>query len=192
MLQTKPLTILEQLNNAKEHMNDLGISQLMVSLVEKVDYIDPIQFFSHFQNQDLIRLFWKDSEDSFYLVGIDQFKTIETSQNRFDAIQKKREELLNQIYSPNGAEKGTGPVMLGGFSFNDTIYGEKWDSFNSGQMIIPKTLLTVNEDDYYMTYNVTLTENTDVDELYKELYSYKSRSHDGKQNSNQQLQSTNS
>lgn len=192
MLQTKPLTIQEQLNKAKEYMTEHNQTQLMVSIVEKVNHIDPTRFFKHFQNEDLLRLFWKDTEDSFYLVGIDEFKTIKAEEDRFNQIRMQRQELLEQIYTPNGFEKGTGPVMLGGFSFNDKTTGDKWHSFESGLMVIPKAMLTVDGDECFMTYNVTIEKDTNVKALSSDLKYYTRRVHLEDEQKTQQLKSTNS
>ncbi|SEQ86662.1 isochorismate synthase [Piscibacillus halophilus] len=193
MLQTKPFTINEQLNKAKEYMDTVNQTQLMVSLVEKVNFINPVQFFSYYQNQDLLRLFWRDSEDSFYLVGIGNYKTIQSHQNRFHSVQQQWEGLLTDFFIPNDSVKGTGPLMLGGFSFNDSVMDDKWKTFQSGLMVVPEAMLTVIQGECYMTYNVTVNENTDVDALTTKLKQWTENINDQyESNVPQQLQTTNS
>ncbi|GEL77918.1 isochorismate synthase [Tenuibacillus multivorans] len=168
MLQTKQLQIYEQLSMAKEQLNEQQPTQ-QVSVVEPIDPINPVDYFTAFEHEQTHRMFWKDTTDTTYYVGIGVHKVFQANQDRFATIKNQWKRFLNDIMISDDVKKETGPLLFGGFSFNENIKGEKWANFKPGQMVLPKMMLTVNHDSYYMTYNVQLSQETDLDLLVSEL-----------------------
>ncbi|RPF50284.1 isochorismate synthase [Aquisalibacillus elongatus] len=168
MLQTKQLSLREQLMTIQEQLNKH--EQVNVSIVESIDDINPVDFFASFDRQELVRTFWKDPKEGTFFIGVGQLETFESKgKQRFDSMKEQWNHFISNISIPNEAPKGTGPMLMGGFSFNEKISSDKWSSFEPGLMVLPEMMLSVFNENSYMTYNVTVSQNTDLDQLVNRL-----------------------
>ncbi|WP_347862508.1 isochorismate synthase [Salimicrobium sp. PL1-032A] len=142
--------------------------QLLLSVTEKIDRVDPFSFFERGGRIDEHRHFWKSADEDFTLVGISSAVSIsKTGEDRFQAMENDLLGWMERVRSWNRYnKKGTGAVALGGFSFfGDFVSGKPWDSFPNSNMTIPKFLLTNDRDGSYLTTNVLLTPEEDPEDI---------------------------
>ena len=139
----------------------------LISKVKRIDYIDALSFFAAGRASFLgERVFWAEPSRNMYIVGIGHNYRIDvTSQDRpFLYVKNQWQQLLEQ--QSIKSEKypliyGTGPVLLGGFSF-DPFKQKKgiWKRFADGKMILPKFMLTIIKGQAWLTTNIIV--NVDV------------------------------
>lgn len=169
MLQTKSksiqLDVYEILEEAKK------LNRNYISIVERIEPIHPIDFYSAFHETFGNRYFWKQADCGIVFVGIGVEKTFETknAKNRFRHIHSEWESFLKNVHFDSSIP-WTGPLLLGGFSFFDEKeLNSKWDKFPSGQMVLPKVMLTVHDDQHYLTFNFKINKETSVDDIEERM-----------------------
>ena len=149
---------------------------VMVSEVQKVEGIDPFNFFAAGRNRFLgERFFWQDPSGAQALVGIGVVKQVQTDQElgRFDKIESEWKQLVKHAVTCGEQTKpGTGPTMFGGFAF-DPLKKKTglWSKFSDSLFHIPKYLLTLVGGQLYFTTNLFCTKYDDIelfDTVYKE------------------------
>jgi menaquinone-specific isochorismate synthase len=153
------------------------ISQsIMVSEVQKIEGIDPLNFFAAGRNRFLgERFFWKDPSGDQVMVGIGVAKQVQTDQaiGRFDSVELEWKQLVKHAVTCGEKNKpGTGPTIFGGFAF-DPLKKKTglWSKFSDSLFHIPKYMLSMIEGECYFTTNVFCTQHEDVelfDKVYKE------------------------
>lgn len=155
MLHTKVPHIEEIIGEAIKKAQQ-QVKPQMVSVVERIDQIDPFQFLYTGQSIDRHRHFWRSAEEDFTMVGIGSARTMRSSgPYRFTELQQSWNTFLEEAvtYDEYG-EKGTGIVALGGFSFDPEQKNQQpWESFPESQLTIPEYLLTNKGSHSYLTSN---------------------------------------
>jgi len=151
-------TLQEGIERGRETSQPVVISQ-----VKKLNDIDPVLFFKAGRNSFLgERVFWSEPVRNMYIVGMGHAYTIDVlSQNqRFHYVKNKWQQLLKQhivksdFYPLNF---GTGPILLGGFSFDpDKEKTDLWENFPKGKMILPIFMLTVINGQAWLISMITL------------------------------------
>lgn len=148
-------------------------ASILVSEVQKVDSIAPLVFFSAGNEMyDGERFFWKHPSEDRYIIGLGICKQISTDQeaDRFFHVENEWKRFINQaiIYN-NESILGTGPIAFGGFSFDPlkekTIL---WSKFSSSLFHIPKFMLSIVNNQYYLTTNVICTYQDSIS-LYEKI-----------------------
>lgn len=135
---------------------------ILYSEVQAIHNIDPFSFFETTKAcYEGSRFFWKNAEGNYYLVGIGIGYSLQSSyaNSRFFHLENEWKELLKDaIISSELQVKGTGPTMLGGFSF-DPLKDKTnlWKSFGDISMYIPKFMLTIVDHKTYLTTNIICT-----------------------------------
>ncbi|MCM3571226.1 isochorismate synthase MenF [Neobacillus mesonae] len=132
---------------------------ILISEVYKLDSINPLLFFSSGKERFLgERFFWKDPKDETILVGLGISKQIQSDQatDRFFRVGEEWEYCLKDALIYNSySEKGVGPVIFGGFSFDP--FKEKtdlWSKYPDSLFYLPKYMLSIIKNDAYLTTNV--------------------------------------
>ncbi|GHH97387.1 isochorismate synthase [Neobacillus kokaensis] len=132
---------------------------ILLSEVYKLDLIDPLSFFNLGTERFLgERFFWKDPKDETVLVGLGISQQIQSDQatDRFFRVEKEWEIFLKDSLIFNSyLEIGTGPVIFGGFSFDP--YKEKtelWSKYPDSLFYLPKYLLSIINEEAYLTTNI--------------------------------------
>ncbi|MFT9487867.1 isochorismate synthase MenF [Tepidibacillus infernus] len=147
----------------------------IISYVKKIEPIDPLHFFRNgaelFFGQ---RLFWSDPSGEMSIVGVGNIYVIEAEKEmRFQTVKEKWTKLLDQIIlndESEGSVIGTGPLLLGGFSFDP--YKPKsslWQEFKDGMMFLPAFMLTHLRGDSWLTINLQVAENDDPEQTAMKL-----------------------
>jgi menaquinone-specific isochorismate synthase len=139
---------------------------ILVSVVNKIDDIDPILFFQNGREQFLgERFFWKDPTDTIILVGMGTARQIQSDQasDRFFHVEKEWQDFLAeaQTYNPY-EENGIGPLIFGGFSFDPLKQKtELWSKFSHSQFHVPKFMLSIVSGKTFLTTNIICTKDND-------------------------------
>jgi menaquinone-specific isochorismate synthase len=158
---------------AIERAKDLSQS-IMVSEVQKVEGINPLNFFAAGRNRFLgERFFWKDPNGNQVIVGIGVAKQLQTDQpnGRFDSIEAEWQQLVKYTVTCGEQSKtGTGPAIFGGFAF-DPLKKKTglWSKFSDSLFHIPKYMLSFIDGEFYFTTNVFCTQHDDS-ELFDKVY----------------------
>jgi menaquinone-specific isochorismate synthase len=149
---------------------------IMVSEVQKVEGIDPFNFFGAGRNRFLgERFFWKDPSGDQVIVGIGVAKQVQSDQaiGRFDTVELEWKNLLKHaVICGEQTKPGTGPTIFGGFSF-DPLKKKTglWSKFSDSLFHIPKYMLSFIDGECYFTTNVFCTQHEEgdlFDKVYKE------------------------
>ena len=139
---------------------------ILVSVVNKIDDIDPILFFQNGREQFLgERFFWKDPSDEIILVGMGIAKQIQSDQasDRFFHVEKEWQDFLAEALTYNPYEEnGVGPLIFGGFSFDPLKQKtELWSKFSHSQFHVPKFMLSVIHGKTFLTTNIICSKHDD-------------------------------
>ncbi|WP_142255377.1 isochorismate synthase [Bacillus sinesaloumensis] len=132
---------------------------VLVSQVRKVENIDPLLFFSAGNRKPFeTRCFWSNPTNDTVIVGVGKAHSISSngSTERFEAVEKKWKE-LNQhaIIVDDFNPYSTGPILMGGFSFDPLKERtELWKHFDDAKFILPSIMLTVYKGSTYLTINI--------------------------------------
>ncbi|WP_342432715.1 isochorismate synthase [Neobacillus sp. FSL H8-0543] len=140
---------------------------ILISEVHNVDSINPLAFFNSGRESFLgERFYWKDPKESIVLVGLGISKQIQSDQatDRFFHVEDEWKKFLRDsfVFNPY-PENGLGPVMFGGFSFDPSKKKtELWSKYADSLFHIPKYMLTVFENQTFLTTNIVCTPNDDI------------------------------
>ncbi|HWO75679.1 MAG TPA: isochorismate synthase [Bacillus sp. (in: firmicutes)] len=135
---------LEAIQMAKQKNEPFFVSEIL-----KLDYINPFHFYragqALYQSE---RFFWKNADDTLQLVGVGSAFSIysHADHGRFAHVEEEWTKFKGRVVSDNkGKIEGTGPVLLGGFSFDPKKRDAGiWSAFPNAQFFVPKFLLTIH------------------------------------------------
>ena len=146
--------------------------RVLVSYTERVDAADPLAVLESVVSRvpsseiarDLVtggQMYWSRPSDSFAMAGIGAAAELEHSgESRFAAVDREWKSLLQSavVRGPSSSIPGSGPVLMGGFSFEPN--GPRtplWTGFGSSNMIIPALLVTSSGGERFMTLNAVVS-----------------------------------
>ncbi|WP_028783548.1 isochorismate synthase [Thalassobacillus devorans] len=158
MIHTEAATLDEVIDQALNKAKQTNRQQL-VSFVDYIEPIDPILFYAGAAVMGDTRHFWKSADEDFVMAGIGAAVRLASPKNdRFQDIQSQWKQLMEHAYRFDRYEqKGTGPVAMGGFSFDPFKEStDLWTAFESSQLEIPAYLLTKVGSDHYLTINAII------------------------------------
>ncbi|WP_152642997.1 isochorismate synthase [Bacillus alveayuensis] len=131
-----------------------------ISVSEKTDSIDPLRFFHLGEEFSLgHRFFWSDSANEAVYVGLGCTYSIEVShyENRFMEVEHEWKRFIEQVLFD---QKGRGPLLFGGFSFDPLKpKTRRWVNFPEAKMIIPMMLLSVVKGESSITITIPTKNN---------------------------------
>jgi menaquinone-specific isochorismate synthase len=150
---------------------------VLFSIVEKIDSVDPLSFYS--EGNSLYkgtRFLWKDRDHTITIAGLGSAHTISTEGDRdqFFTVEKEWKRFIEEgvILSPE-SWIGTGPLLFGGFRFDPlNTRGQEWNDFENGTLQIPSFMLTKSNEADYLTLNFLCGMDDDEDSL-KQLINLK-------------------
>jgi menaquinone-specific isochorismate synthase len=143
---------------------------LLISHVEKIEQINPITFFNNcgvaFNGQ---RFFWSNPENHG-LVGAGITAAFEgKGLERTQEIKAEWERVLTH-WTGIKEEAGTGPVLVGGLSFDPAnSRASRWSGFPEAGFSIPTFLLTIKGEHTWFTVNTWVEGTTNPDKLSEDL-----------------------
>lgn len=136
----------------------------LISVVNKIDDIDPLTFFAA-GHKTLLgeRFFWKEaSVDNFYVgLGICEIITTNNSSNRFQEVEQDWRTFIDNGIVINPYEAiGVGPLLFGGFSFDQYKQKTKlWEKFSDSIFHVPKFLLSKVDGQTFLTINMVCSKD---------------------------------
>lgn len=147
--------------------------RVLVSRTRLVNSVDPLSFFASATEYRGTRNFWSDPDRAVTLVGVGVAWELEinTGEDPYLKTGQEWDHLLQgAIRVPQESPTGTGPLLLGGFSF-DPLAGKTplWEGFSDASFILPQFLLTVTGRECWLTVNALIRPGEDVEQTAKRL-----------------------
>jgi menaquinone-specific isochorismate synthase len=148
-------------------------SDKLFSYTERLSLsVDAIQAYANAKAYKGTRFFWTNPDDhmTFVGAGIAVLLKANSESDRFYEVEKEWKKMMDQAHidNPYGA-LGTGPIVMGGFSFDEVESSSLWEKFGASRMVIPKFLLTTKGEDVYVTYNVFIDGNSSLEQMKNEF-----------------------
>lgn len=158
----------ERLYKALSQIHHIETPQL-ISVTEQMETANPFHFYQAGKAYQGERVYWASTDQVFTLVGIGSAYTLEAEEDRFNTIQQAWKALIEEAVIDNPYESsGTGPVALGGFSFDPHDHSRTvWEDFPDSKVSIPMFLLTKTESANYMTVNIMVHPEDDIEDIYQ-------------------------
>jgi menaquinone-specific isochorismate synthase len=127
----------------------------VVSLTKEIDDIDPLHFFEGAKHIGKNRIYWKNMNDGFVLVGAGKVLDVVAEEDRFRWTEKRIDELIDQALIKNPYKlPGTGLVLLGGMKFDPKQETSSlWKNFQTSRFTLPEFLLTRVHNRTFLTVN---------------------------------------
>ncbi|QKG83840.1 isochorismate synthase [Kroppenstedtia pulmonis] len=148
-------------------------TDVLVSHITPVKWINPLAFFAksakRFAGE---RNFWSDPARDLVLVGAGVTRFFQgNGKGHVAKVEGEWKNLLGSCIRDDQRHiAGTGPLLLGGFSFDPLSQRTPlWDGFSDASMVLPRFLLTVTKTECYLTINVVVQSGEDPFVLMKEL-----------------------
>ncbi|MGA7670038.1 MAG: hypothetical protein WBW04_06430, partial [Nitrolancea sp.] len=114
---------------------------VLTSLTEPAPILDPLAAYAAAAT-NIERSLWFQPSRQFALVGVGVAQGIEARDlERFESTRHVRRGLLNGaiVESSVNNDRGTGPVLLGAFSFDPRrVSTEEWHGFPAARLILPR------------------------------------------------------
>ncbi|MCF6408901.1 isochorismate synthase [Pseudalkalibacillus salsuginis] len=170
MAVVKQHELLVRLECAKQKAQ-LTQKEILVSHRIQVDTIDPLVVFNNgrflYNGQ---RSFWSDSNKSSF-VGIGEaFRFDVDGEDRFSEIKSQWKAIIDDQLEDYDATYiyGTGPLLLGGFSF-DTKKDKTplWTNYSDASFVLPVHLYSKIRDKAYLTTNLFVRPDSDIHLLFE-------------------------
>lgn len=164
--------LLERLESAKQKAQTIQ-GEILVSYRVQVDSIDPLIVFANssrlYEGQ---RSYWTDATNELTLVGMGEARKFDVDgENRFSVIKKEWETIVNHQIEDYTTPYiyGTGPMILGGFSF-DTKKNKTplWTNYSDASFVLPVHLYSFFHNKSYLTTNMFVEPDSDVLELFED------------------------
>lgn len=157
----------EKLYKAISNIENID-SPHLVSVTTKISPSDPFSFYHAGKNYQGERVFWTSTEQDFTLAGVGSAYTFEADKQRFATTERAWKSLLSKAIIDNPYKSpGTGPVALGGFTFDPNCEATStWEDFPNSKVVIPMFLLTKKKDECYLTVNIMLHPNDETEKVF--------------------------
>ncbi|MFS0674394.1 isochorismate synthase [Ornithinibacillus sp. 179-J 7C1 HS] len=167
MIEIKEDTLESTLIKAIQGLNPSETK--LVSYTKKIANVDPLLFFEAGKYLHMNRSFWKSTIDQFTLVGIGTAYSIREEHSNL--LKERWNTLQNQAIINNPFKiSGTGIAAIGGMDFDShKPRTALWESFASNELRVPTYMLTVCEEDTYLTVNVYVGREEDPLSLAEKL-----------------------
>ncbi|WP_261130645.1 isochorismate synthase MenF [Bacillus sp. Marseille-Q3570] len=171
MAVVKQHELLERLERAKQKAQ-MTRDKILVSHRIQVDTIDPLVVFKN--GSSLYRgerSFWSDSFGKLTLVGIGEALRLDVDgEDRFSEIKKQWKGIVDHQLDDYHTTYiyGTGPMLLGGFSF-DTLKDKTplWTNYSDASFVLPVHMFSLIDDNAYLTTNLFVSADSDIQTLFE-------------------------
>ncbi|WP_227396545.1 isochorismate synthase [Jeotgalibacillus aurantiacus] len=154
--------------------------KVLYSKVMKIGTVDPLQFYeAGYSIYHGERSFWEDPKSETTLVGLGNAEIFSSDREeaRFNELQKQWFQFLEDAVIEDRAGMSTGPVLMGGFTFDpkqETAI--EWSNFSKAYFHLPSFMLTVEHDgSAYLTMNIVCMEGDLAAEVWNRMQLTKER-----------------
>ncbi|WP_157841527.1 isochorismate synthase [Jeotgalibacillus soli] len=151
---------------------------VLFSMVIPIDPVDPLQFYeAGYQMFQGERSFWQDRDGELALIGVGNAQTFTSNplNDRFTTIQQQWSQFLEHAVYFGVQKIGTGPIIMGGFSFDPRQEAElEWSNFSDGYFQLPSYMLTI--DQYgaaFLTTNIICSEGDHAKTIWARIQANK-------------------
>lgn len=156
---------------------------VVVSVVEPILIFDAIDLFERSQAALTERFLWARPSDDFALVGLGAAASLETGPlapgagSRFrQAAEAWRALLADLIYTGPRGLPGLGPLLVGGFAFDDARPAtDLWAGFPASRLVLPRLTFTRHQERAWLTQTTLLSPDDDAAEAADELTALRDR-----------------
>ncbi|WP_164668288.1 isochorismate synthase [Virgibacillus doumboii] len=133
----------------------------LISITKKIKKLEPLHFFESAKDLSMDRTFWTNTSETFYLVGAGSACHISAGDDRFQETERQWKKLHEAAIIHNPYKfPGTGLLAMGGMSFDPSIRkSDLWNKFEPSSFTIPKFMLTINREGYFLTTNVQVNQH---------------------------------
>ena len=123
---------------------------------------DPLAFFADAKEWGM-RSFWARPNDGFWMVGSGAAAVLEANGERpIETVRQSIASLLDSAIIQGDSRRGTGPVFTGGVRFDPLAERRPlWAGFPDAGLVLPRLLLTVSNDEAWLTANLLVSPETD-------------------------------
>ncbi|MDQ2742622.1 MAG: isochorismate synthase [Chloroflexota bacterium] len=140
---------------------------VLVSRTEPVAVVDPIAAFNVARSLATDRSFWK-GRDGLYLLAAGSAARMPAASPRYVALTWQ--EILEGAVHDGSEILGTGPLLLGGFPFDEaSVPSPLWSRLLAASLSLPTWLLTSSNQGAWLTVNALIAETTDIETLARRL-----------------------
>ncbi|MDR6226717.1 isochorismate synthase [Desmospora profundinema] len=146
---------------------------VLASRTLRVEQVDPLAFFAAGADaRGGERGVFADPDGSLILVGVgvcDRIESQDRSRGRFAEVEREWRRRLDRLVTEGPQIRGTGPLLMGGFSFDPEQSGtEPWNAYASASFVLPAFLLTVRPDGCWLTVNRWVSPGENGEETARE------------------------
>ena len=170
MIDIKEQQHVALLNQAKHLLNKNNQTQL-VSITKKVKQADLLRSFEAAKELGGNRTLWISADRDFAMVSVGIAHEICAQHDWFETVKDAWDGLIEHALVSNPHDvPGTGLVAVGGMAFDPLKTSTAlWESYKNSQFIIPSLLLVQSENELYLTTNVTIEQETNINKLVSEM-----------------------
>jgi len=155
--------LLYALERAQERARHEG-RPVLASLTEPAPALNPLAAYAAAAGHSE-RSLWFQPSRRFALVGAGVAQGIEAGDlQRFESVREARRALLDGaiLESMVDEDRGSGPVLLGAFSFDPRRETTaEWQGFPAARLILPRLLYTANVDEHALTLTAVVWPDSD-------------------------------
>jgi isochorismate synthase len=138
----------------------------LVSTVLRAPQCDPLDFFARGAGLADERFFWSNPGAEYAIAGLDAAWTLALAgAGRFaDAAAVWRELCADALIDDSFAVPGTGPLLMGGFSFDPLRPAMPiWEGYPDGLLVLPRYVLTSADGVAWLTINTVFEPDSPPD-----------------------------
>lgn len=170
MIDVKETLLDSLIYKAKQLAEHRGAKQLL-TITKKIDPVHMLSFFEASERLNKDRLFWADVQNDFYMIGIGKVKQLYANKNRYDDLKQQWQTFTKKALIHNEYNQlGTGLVALGGMSFDPLNQRtNQWKNFPTSEIIVPEVTIVKQKHNYYLTINMYVDSEIDVDDYAREI-----------------------
>ena len=159
------------MNKGKQLSSENGQS-VLVSTVKPIQVEDPLAILESEKTQfQGTRSYWSDPDKEIVLIGFGNAFTLQTQGiDRFGQVSNRWKSLLENAVYDHPTVPGTGPVLIGGFSFDPLKPKTKlWEKFDHTRLVLPEFMLTVSKNKAYFTANLFISHEDDIEQTIQNI-----------------------
>src|SRR5215211_4989091 len=138
----------------------------LVSTVLRAPQCDPLDFFARGASRADERFFWSNPSAEYAIAGVDVAWTLALAgAGRFtEAAAVWRELCADALIDDPFAVPGTGPLLMGGFSFDPQRPAMPiWEGYPDGLLVLPRYVLTSADGAAWLTINTVFEPDSPPD-----------------------------
>lgn len=170
MIAINEKAVLSLFNHAREEAQQTK-KKVYTSYTQKIADLNILNVFKQARKTKANRSFWHSYEDDYTLVGLGEMEKISANDKDYASINQEWKELINQAIIVNPYESfGTGMMSFGGLRFDPKkTRTPLWENYPTYELVVPKYTFMQHQEEFYMTLNIAITQETNIRSTYQTL-----------------------